>query len=261
MSIKVHPLYIVFSFVLIYCGRWQSCLVYLIVLILHEMAHYLVARILGYKLTNVVFMPYGIGIGGNNVFFAKRHEIWIALAGPLCNFLLALITMSGWWLVPVSYHYTGLFFEVNIVLGVFNLIPLYPLDGGRVLYACCHPKYMLRVERTEKWFCMITAVLFLGCFVYSVMHTVNFSLLFIALFLLASIGRYQKDFFHSKLLTSVERSPKVIETVMVYHDTKVADMIKMLRCDKYYHFVVVDKNNKPIKTITQDQLIALSKAK
>lgn len=256
MTIKIHPLYIIFTFVLIYCGQISACLIYLICLLMHEFAHYFVARLLGYKLNNMVFMPYGIGIGGKNVLFKNSHEVLIALAGPMLNFLIVLIVVAGWWVFPISFAYTKLLFQVNLVLGVFNLLPFYPLDGGRVLYASVtHKKWAKKIEWVDKILTVITSCGMLIAFVYSIFYTINFTLLFIALFLLASIGRYQKENIDFKLLTHIRKEPKIMEKVMVYPDTKVEDMLSMLRLDKHFTFVVMSKEGKEMKEITQEELI------
>lgn len=256
MTIKIHPLYIIFTFVLIYCGQFSACLIYLISLLMHEFAHYFVARMLGYKLNNMVFMPYGIGIGGKNVVFKNSHEVLIALAGPLLNFLIALIVVAGWWLFPISFAYTTLLVQVNLVLGIFNLLPFYPLDGGRVLYASVtSKKWARRMEWIDKIFTVITSFCMMVAFLYSIFHTINFTLLFISLFLLASIGRYQKENIDFKLLTHIRKEPKIMQKVMVYPDTKVEDMLSMLRLDKHFTFVVMSREGNKIKEMTQEELI------
>ncbi len=73
----------------------------------------------------------------------KRGLMITALAGPATNFLLALLSgllilgLSRFWVTPLAgavYHFLSIFLGVNISLGVFNLIPIPPLDGSRILY-------------------------------------------------------------------------------------------------------------------------------
>ena len=256
MTIKIHPLYIIFTFVLIYCGQISACLVYLISLLLHEFAHYFVAKLLGYKLNNMVFMPYGIGIGGKNVTFKNTHEILIALAGPMLNFFIVLVVVAGWWVFPISFAYTSLLVQVNLALGIFNLLPFYPLDGGRVLYASVtNKKWSKRIAMIDKVATIITAILMMTIFIYSIFHSINFTMLFISLFLLASIGRYQKENIDFKLLTHIKSEPKIMEKVLVYPDTKVEDLLSMLRLDKYLVFVLLSKDGQVTKEISQEELI------
>ena len=70
----------------------------------------------------------------------KREMFWVALAGPLSNFLLAFIgtfVLTAIFLLKVQsqnvFSMMEMFIYINLLLGAFNLLPLHPLDGGKVL--------------------------------------------------------------------------------------------------------------------------------
>jgi Zn-dependent protease len=118
-------------------------LVFLCVL-LHELAHSYVSVHYGLRVRSIVLLPIGGLALLEDLPREPRQEIHIALAGPAANFVLALWfgvllvvldpsapfrpVLSGEALLP------SLFWS-NLYLGLFNLIPAYPLDGGRVLRA------------------------------------------------------------------------------------------------------------------------------
>ena len=88
----------------------------------------------------------------------KRDMIWVALAGPGVNLLQAM----GWMVLLYLLHGAGVtepFFVkmcqggvlVNIVMFVFNLFPLPPLDGGRILVGLLPYKQAMLVSRVEPW--------------------------------------------------------------------------------------------------------------
>ncbi len=113
--------------------------------VLHELGHALTAKRYGIKTQDITLYP----IGGVATITGRRpkasEEFWIALAGPMVNVVIALI------LLPIAMategHIDGLRSNVaegsvlqlvlaaNIVLACFNLIPAFPMDGGRILRA------------------------------------------------------------------------------------------------------------------------------
>jgi Zn-dependent protease len=88
----------------------------------------------------------------------KRHMVWVALAGPASNFAqallwgLALVLMAGMGLEePFFIKMAQAGILVNLVMWAFNLFPLPPLDGGRILVGLLPYKQAELVSRVEPW--------------------------------------------------------------------------------------------------------------
>ena len=110
-------------------------------LLLHELAHSVVAISYGLKITGITLFIFGGVAGLKSEPKDARSEFWIAIAGPAMSFALALfgsvmanvlINMGANEPVIVLFAYLGL---ANLVLAIFNLVPAFPMDGGRVLRA------------------------------------------------------------------------------------------------------------------------------
>lgn len=109
----------------------------------------------------VPFNPY-------MVRYAERGAALIALAGPMSNFLVAIIVAVVVRLVP-SLGLAGgslliLMIQINIALGLFNLIPIPPLDGSRVVYAFVPEAVREAMERFERMGPIAILVIFLVAF-------------------------------------------------------------------------------------------------
>jgi Zn-dependent protease len=110
--------------------------------VLHELGHALMARRFGIATEDITLYPIGGVARLRRMPRAPGAELLIALAGPAVNFalvaglsLLGLLIGDPYGASPVFGSFFDELVVVNLVLGLFNLIPAFPMDGGRVLRA------------------------------------------------------------------------------------------------------------------------------
>ncbi len=130
--LRLHPLFLL-------TGVWFACtgelflfLLSTLVALQHECAHAFAAAKLWYKLNAVVLMPFGAVIDGDLRGISVKDEIYVALCGPFCNLVTAVFFMALWWFAPTMYAFTDTAFYSSLAIALVNLLPLYPLDGGRI---------------------------------------------------------------------------------------------------------------------------------
>lgn len=99
-----------------------------LIVLLHEYGHIIAGRSLGYKAYDVTLYPFG-GAASMDIPERPWHEFLVAISGPMVN--VVLIPLFAW--AAVHYPVFVLFLTANIGLLVFNLLPIFPMDGGRVL--------------------------------------------------------------------------------------------------------------------------------
>ena len=116
-----------------------TSLLFFVSVLLHELAHSVVARRRGMKVRDIVLFIFGGVSELGDEPGSAATEFIMAFVGPLTSFVLGGLSLLLYWLTrdvsePVSAiaNYLGF---INILLGIFNLIPGFPLDGGRVLRA------------------------------------------------------------------------------------------------------------------------------
>lgn len=118
-------------------GVVAAVLLFVTVLI-HELAHAVVARRKGIEVPSITLFIFG---GVSNLGRQPKtagEEAAIAIAGPLASFAIAGVALGVALIGGASEKVEGIFTylaTVNLILGVFNLLPGFPLDGGRVLRA------------------------------------------------------------------------------------------------------------------------------
>jgi len=114
---------------------------FFISILLHEMGHSVVARNYGIPIKGItLFIFGGVAELGHNPQTPKQ-EFMVAAAGPFVSFLLGLLFFGLAGLVKSTelsiqiYAVFRYLFFINIVLAIFNLLPAFPLDGGRIFRA------------------------------------------------------------------------------------------------------------------------------
>ena len=259
-NISFHPLFILLCCVFIYYGYVGLLCSYLLCLIIHELAHALMASRFGYRLNHIKMMPHGASIGGNNMYFSYRDEIFIALAGPLSNFVLCILVLSLWWLFPISYVYTLDFFVANLVVGTINLLPVYPLDGGRVLLALLS-RHTSRIKAVKiiKIIGIILSFAIILWFVVTTFFVPNFTVLFFGIFLFVTslcdtrnIGYMRVNNLEYKL-SRVNRGI-AMRNIAVNQDITLYKLFSQISPFYLTNFTVIDGDMHILGQISEKQL-------
>lgn len=189
--------------------------------LLHELGHALTARCYGIQTHGILLLPIGGLAQLERIPTNPWKELWIALAGPAVNvvlavgfFFLADVTaeLGAWSAIPFTGEDNPLvraeglltkLFWTNVMLCTFNLIPAFPMDGGRVLRALL--AFRLDYVRATRYAARTGQVLALVMAVILVPLTANPFLLFIAVFVYLGAGHE---------LTSVERKHRLKHRVV-----------------------------------------------
>jgi Zn-dependent protease/CBS domain-containing protein len=113
--------------------------------LLHELGHSVTAQRLGIKVVDITLLPIGGLARMERIPREPREELLITAAGPLVNFCLAPLLWAAHTLFETavapelllesSGHPLGRLAVLNLMLGLFNLVPAFPMDGGRLLRA------------------------------------------------------------------------------------------------------------------------------
>lgn len=149
---------LLFLFVL-FAGGISSAFIYVgafLLVLLHECGHCLMAQKYGIQPVNIVLFPIG-GAAQINVPPMPKQEFMISIAGPMVNvFLIPLLYALTRYEIHPAFNSL---FSINLMLFLFNFIPAFPMDGGRVLRSLLsmkwgHLKATKVAGRTGQVFCV-----------------------------------------------------------------------------------------------------------
>ena len=189
----LHPVTIILCVASIFFGLFWLFFMYLVSILIHEFSHMLVAKKLGYKCTKIVLYPSGALLFGDTDEFTFKDEILISIAGPLSNVFLCIFCVFLWWLFPDIYNYTADFVVANLSIAFFNMLPIFPLDGGRVLLAIFSLYFKRDIaSKISKKITLITAVCLFVFFVISLFFSPNFQIGISSVIVFVSVFIYVK---------------------------------------------------------------------
>ncbi len=122
-------------------GKYLAGLAFAVILylsvLLHEASHATVARRYGFGVSSITLHFLGGMTSIDGEARRPREEFWIAVVGPITSLLVGAVASLLWWLTPPGLLGMALAIlaSANLLVGVLNLVPGLPLDGGRVLKA------------------------------------------------------------------------------------------------------------------------------
>ncbi len=252
-KIPIHPTFLLLFLWFILTKNISTFLLFTFVVLTHEYGHYLVAKKCGYKLDSFIIAPYGVNLNYKERAFDSKDEILIALAGPLVNIILSFIVVSLWWILPNLYNYTSDFVNQSLMLGLFNLLPCYPLDGGRIFIGLISQN-MERKKAVKIIYYLnyLFSALLLVLFFITCFFDFNPTLCLCAVFLILGVvdskfeSKYQSLSFYKKKIKNFSK-PLLLT---VDENVCLAQLIKHIEINKFTIFVVNFSN---LKTVFLDE--------
>lgn len=218
--------------------------------VIHELCHSYLAKRYGIKIERIVLLPIG-GVSEMEIPKNPAQELRISLVGPVSNLIIA--TLGYVFLIifqnNLSAVVNGLiyyFIIVNLLLGLFNLLPAFPMDGGRILRAFLAER-MSFIKATKlaasigKQFAIIMAIV--GVFF-------NFLLILIAVFVYLGADAEYKSVLISALLENEKVKDVMTSNVhTVNPDDTVNETLRVMFREKHMGYPVLE-NGRLVGIIT-----------
>ena len=265
---QLHPLFIAVGILYSFTGDLPLFLLSCLVAIQHECAHAFAAAKLGYALNKIVLMPFGAVIDGDLKQISLKDESFVAICGPLCNLATAFFFAALWWFEPTMYAFTDTAYYASLAIASVNLLPAYPLDGGRILK--CFLENLLRkserfsTQAEQKSHALARAITllfslgFLLAFCLLLSRKIfNFSLLAFSLFLLfGAIGnkeRAQYDKLNFSISNALSRGIE-LRHVAVLDTCPIKNALKYISRGTYLILEVYDENECRLFELPQNTL-------
>lgn len=249
-KLTLHPLFIALGLASAIFGGLPVFLIYALTALLHECGHIFCAARMGFTCEKISLMPYGAAAICDTDGISAKDEVKLALSGPAVNALICVATAGLWWFFPVTYAYTDTVFNASLVMLLINLLPAYPLDGGRVL-RCIMGAFLPKKAAvvTLRVLSVVLAALFVLVFFFAVK---NITFLTFAVFLVFSA--FEKEPLLSRINFSAKKPArgKEVKHIMLSENSTYRDALRHIDSGKYLIFQFYSGG--VLDEITEDEL-------
>jgi stage IV sporulation protein FB len=241
---------------------WEILFIFVSVLI-HEIGHLAMAIVLNVNIIEIEIMPFG-GQAKIEDFTGLEpdHEIYIALAGPAISLSLAGIF---YFLRPeIASEYLPLFININLLLGLFNLCPALPMDGGRILRAFLSSKigYKKATSRSASLGEIIALVIF-GYGTYMLYYQQNgLNYLAVGILLFWAAHRENKLLAYAFMRYLINKKSELAKTgvlpsqqVVSREETLLKKILELTRPTHYLVVMVIDEGDHLVGMCTEAEVI------
>ena len=235
------------------------------VVMIHELAHFYAAKRRGVEVGGLVIMPFGVSLQLKERYIRDTvSDMYICAAGPAGNVVMILLSTAVRQYLPQYSELLDFFILSNVSILLINIVPILPLDGGRLLraYIAGSMGYAraYRITRIIGGFgIVIVAVLGIAALWYT---RFNVSLVLLCAFLVFNMSAEKKnnDFLvMQQVLQSPQKLKKErlmpIKAIAVMADTPAAQLLKNFSYNHFYIVNVCDEDAAVIGTLSETQII------
>jgi len=261
LKIKIHPTFIIFACLLIYFGYGFLFFNYFIVILVHEFSHAFVASKLGYQINNIKLIPFGICLNLESCNLKPNDEIKIAIAGPLSNLILFILCLSLYWIWPACYNILNLFCFANLVTCLFNLLPAFPLDGGRIVLGLLKTKFSLKKSIVIcKIISIVLSVALIIIFIISCFVEMNLTYLFVSICIITGITdkniSLKYSLIHYNLL---KKNASILKekSIVIFDDMPIQNVVRFIDRFSYLKVTVINKDKEVVNIFYEDEILNL----
>jgi stage IV sporulation protein FB len=231
---------------------------------LHELGHVTVAGFYGTRPDGISITPVGLIAAIRDRGSSRMELLKIYIAGPAVNFLLFLIAILAVSVLSNCREELRQLAMVNLLLALFNLLPVFPLDGGRILHQLLSYRMgMLAAGKKVRMLALIISAAIMAVGVIQFYISVgNISLIMIGVYIpliLKDAGMESAIMNIQQLLYRRSRLMKKgiypARDLVVTRNTKLGDTLTCMDFDRFHIIYVLDDNLRLVSVFTESEIM------
>ncbi|GFZ86103.1 stage IV sporulation protein FB [Paenibacillus marchantiophytorum] len=265
---RFHPLFTLIMIGSALTGYFLEAVTLFGIVLVHELGHLAAANGLGWRVKEVQLLPFGGVLVVDELGTAPTwEELVVSLAGPIQHVWMIVLALLMKWLGVGVDTWWDYFIQANLMIGLFNLIPVMPLDGGKVLQSLLG--YLMPYHTTILYTVWISMMLSLAIIVTAITQLISghlpLNVMVIGIFLLVSNWyAYRQLPYHfvrfligrgTRMSQLVSRGTLAQPIVITKHRT-MAETLKLFMREKYHLIYVVNEVGRIQAVLPEQQIVS-----
>lgn len=258
--IQIHPLLWLMIALAVLTGHFIDLSLFLMIVVIHELGHAVAASYLSWRVKRISLLPFG-GVAeldehGNRPI---KEEAIVILAGPLQHIWMMGLTFLLFQFSLISPELYQKFIEFNIMVLIFNLLPIWPLDGGKLMYLWLSLREAFPVAH-RKTMVLSSVSLLLFTLTVIVIQPFNLNLWVIIAFLAFSLyfewkqSRYVFVRFLLERYYGKKIDFQVLKQIHVSEDESILQVLQRFQRG-YKHLIIIEKEDNESVQLDENEIL------
>ncbi|WP_017755951.1 M50 family metallopeptidase [Calidifontibacillus oryziterrae] len=259
-KLTIHPLFWLVVGIGVITGRFLEIIMLIVIVFIHEMGHVCAALFFRWRIKKIELLPFG-GVAemdehGNRPL---KEELLVIASGPLQHVWMVIASYLFFLIGFIDEATYQLFLKHNFMILVFNLLPIWPLDGGKLLFLVASYKYpFIRAHR----YALKTSIVFVCLFMIAMVMINPFHLNAWIVLMFVGFAHYtewkQRKFIHIRFLLEryYGRSHefKTLKPIVVEETDQIVDVFSKF-CRGCKHQIIMRHNDRDQITFDENELL------
>lgn len=265
IDIKLDPMVIPLIIMSIHYKYLYKLIFVIIIILIHEISHSMIATYYGIKINEIEIFPFGAVAKTENLFELNPYkEIVIAIVGPISNFIMLFISIVIEFHMNTQAEWMYFFIFSNLTIGLFNMLPILPLDGGRILRAYINTK--TDFKKATQIVIRISKLIVIFMFFYGIYLSIqSFEKIYIsgiAVFLYFKTNKEKEMIGYTFIYQIVVKKKQLLENgimdakyLTALEEVELKKVFKEFSSSKYHFITIINDKGRVLGNISECEIL------
>jgi len=265
IDIKLDPMVIPLIIMSIHYRYLYKLIFVIIIILIHEISHSMIATYYGIKINEIEIFPFGAVARTENPFELNPYkEIVIAIGGPISNFIMLFIGIVIEFHMNTHAEWMYFFIFSNLTIGLFNMLPILPLDGGRILRAYINTK--TDFKKATQIVIKISKLIVIFMFFYGIYLSIqSFEKIYIsgiAVFLYFKTNKEKEMIGYTFIYQIVVKKKQLLENgimdvkyLTALEEVELKKVFKEFSSSKYHFITIINDKGRVLGNISECEIL------